>query len=150
VGPVYRSLVIPKLTEDRLTQLAGKIRPVVRNSQGVLHYIKPVDLKNVAFTWSPNLDEEAISLTPVKTIRTLHGYGYYGFFKPSIAEVLAQIPADIEDRVVAFETHGPETADDFYKDEETKKAFDAGFHTAETTLYVYAEPEGRSRFEKVG
>lgn len=141
--------MIPTISDQRLKQLAKKIRPVVKNSKGVLHFIKPVDLKTVAFTWSPNFDEEARSLAPLKTIRTFHGYGYYGMFKPSIAEVLAQIPADLEDQVVAFETHGPETADDFYKDEETKKAFDEGFHTADTTLYIYAEPEGSSRFERI-
>lgn len=33
----------------------------------------------------------------------LHGYGYYGLFKPSVGEVIRQIPKDLLEKVVAFE-----------------------------------------------
>ena len=139
--------MIPKISDTRLKQLAKKIRPVVRGPNGTLHYIKPVNLKETAFTWDPDLAEEAISPTLIATIRTLHTYGYHGFFKPSIAEVLAQIPLDLLDSVDAFETHGPDTAEDFYQ--ETKNAFDKGFHTAKTVLYHTTQAQSRSRFERI-
>lgn len=139
--------MIPKISDTRLKQLAKKIRPVVRGSNGTLHYIKPVNLKETAFTWDPDLAEETISPTLIATIRTLHTYGYHGFFKPSIAEVLAQIPLDLLDSVDAFETHGPDTAEDFYQDEETTNAFNSGFHTAKTMLYRSTQPQ--SRFERI-
>ncbi len=139
--------MIPKISDTRLKQLAKKIRPVVQGPNRILHYIKPVNLKETAFTWGPDLAEEATSLTLITTIRTFHTYGYYGFFKPSIAEVIAQIPTDLLDSVGAFETHGPDMAEDFYQDEETKNAFDKGFHTAKTVLYRSTQPQ--SRFERI-
>ena len=33
----------------------------------------------------------------------LHGYGYHGFFKPSVGKVIRQIPKDYLKKVVAFE-----------------------------------------------
>lgn len=33
----------------------------------------------------------------------LHGYGYYGLFKPSVGEIIRQIPKDLLEKVVAFE-----------------------------------------------
>ena len=74
----------------------------------------------------------------VARIRTLHTYAYYGFFKPSIAEVLAQIPSHLVDSVIAFETKGPGDADDLNDD---RSALNAGFHAATTILYGEAQPE---------
>ncbi len=141
---------IPKLSAARLKALALKIRPIVRNSKKVPHYIKPVDLKNQAFTWDPKLEDEARDLEPIKQIRTLHSYGYHGFFKPSIAEVLAFIPPDLADEVVAFEIVGsPNTADDFYKDKQTQEDFEAGYHTAQTVLYRHAPEKRPTAWERV-
>ena len=80
--------------------------------------------------------EKADSLKALGTIATLHAWGYYGVFKPSIAEVLAQIPAGYLDEVVAFEVAGPKDAEDLNRE---KEALDAGFHVARTTLYAKAE-----------
>lgn len=108
-----------------------RIVPVVQRDAR-LWYIKPVDPHGQAFTWDPKPSEPADNLSVVCRIYTLHRYGYYGFFKPSIAEVLAQIPTEVAQRVVAFETDGPDDADDLNED---LFALDAGFHVAETTLY---------------
>lgn len=130
---------IPDLSDEKLTLLAAKMRPVMRDAKGMLRFIAPVDLRNVAFTWQPVVFRERADLVQVATIRTLHTWGYPAFFKPSIAE--AQIPSGMEDVVVAFEVVGPRAVSDFYVDEETRRAFDAGFHTAKTTLYA---AKGRS------
>ncbi len=126
------TLEIPEITDERLAELAARIKPVVRNRSNALAYIKPCDLRNVAFTWSPKITRKAANLVKHATIRTLHRYGYYGLFKPSIAEVLAQIPADLIDETVAFETIGPSDATDLGKESE---ALNAGFHVATTRLY---------------
>lgn len=128
---------IPEITTDELKARAAKIRPVVRMrgfpvKKEKLYYIKPVDIEHTAFTWNPKPDYAAKNLVPLQTITTYHSYGYYGCFKPSIAEVLAQIPDGLLSSVVAFETHGPETAADLNKDIE---ALNDGYHVAETTLY---------------
>ena len=98
---------IPQISDERLEELVGKIRPVVRMSkvttsrrsrleqdeEGDLYYVKDVDPRNVAFTWEPKPTSMAkgVNPNPYKEIVTIHSYGAPVFFKPSIAEVLAQI-----------------------------------------------------------
>lgn len=126
---------IPKIAPKRITELLKQIRPCVRRDDK-LHFIQPVDPRKVAFTWDPKLAGEAPEMPIIGKIRTLHTYGYHGFFKPSIAEVLAQIPEDLLPNVGAFETNGPETASDLDRERE---ALHAGFHVAETILYGRVE-----------
>jgi hypothetical protein len=97
-----------------------------------------VDLFGIAYTWDPKPSrppEKAIGLKPLCDITTYHVYGYHGCFKPSIAEVLAQIPEEhVSSKVVAFEmVEMPETADDLNREHD---ALDAGYHVARTRLYV--------------
>ena len=91
-----------KISDEQLEKLVQHIKPVVQHN-GKLFYIKDVHPKKVAFTWSPKITEEAKGLEKLARIKTYHTYGYYGFFKPSIAEVLAQIPKRYIDLVKAFE-----------------------------------------------
>lgn len=122
---------IPRLSEQDFQSRLEKIKPVVERD-GDLYYIKPCDPTSVAFNWDPKLTEEALDIEPLCTIRTLHGYGYHGFFKPSISEALSQIPAEHLDKAVAFKVRGPETVTEMNSE---KAALDAGFHVAKTTLY---------------
>jgi len=94
---------IPKITDEKLQELLLRIRPVL-SFGGKLSYIKSVDPRHIAFLWDPKPDGEAEDLVILRSIRTYHDYGHPSLFKPSIAEVLAQIPEDILDKVVAFET----------------------------------------------
>lgn len=123
---------IPEITEERLKELAKRIRPVVRNRNNALAYIKPCDLRKVAFTWDPKITRKADNLVKHATIKTLHTWAYYGMFKPSIAEVLAQIPEDLIEDTVAFETIGPQDANDLNNQ---RDAVNEGFHIATTRLY---------------
>ena len=128
------AIKIPEISDGVLRELAETIKPLVRRA-GELFYVEEHKLRKTSFTW---LDpkEQASGLKEVARISTLHGYGYPGFFKPSVGEVLAQLPPEyLSEGVVAFETRGPDTPKEFYKTEETKAAFEAGFHTAETILY---------------
>ena len=125
---------IPEVPKKRIQKLAERIKPVVQFASKGKRYIKPVDLFGVAYTWDPKAANKAPGLKPLCDIITYHTYGYYGFFKPSIAEILAQIPAEHLDKVVAFEIVGsPETADDLNEEHE---ALNAGYHVATTRLYV--------------
>ncbi len=123
---------IPPITDERLAQLVTRIRPVVRGGSNALHWIKPCDPRGEAFTWDPKRLGRAQNLVKHATIRTLHTYGYYGMFKPSIAEVLAQIPEALLEQTVAFETTGPRDAAALNDD---SAALNAGFHVATTVLY---------------
>lgn len=127
---------IPPITDARLKELAKRIKPVVRTSKGELFYIKPCDLRGAAFTWGPVHTRKATALVKHATITTLHTFGFYGFFKPSVAEVLAQIPEKLLENTIAFEVIGPADADALNKHID---ALNAGFHTASTYLYTRDE-----------
>ena len=70
---------------------------------------------------------------PEYDFECIHKYGSPNFFKPSIAEVLAQISDLVLDSVCAFEIiEKPENVTDLYRN---KIAFDNGFHTSIVRLY---------------
>ena len=119
---------IPEISNKRLEELCKRIKPVVDNSRRhddpELWYIRKVDPRHVAFTWSPKPTKKAEGLKKYKEIMTLHSYGAPVYFKPSIAEVLAQIPKNDLDKIVAFETKHL----GFSKDNE--------YHAARTILYT--------------
>lgn len=124
---------IPAISNALLGELVQKIKPVVQKGDS-LFYIVDVDPRNIAFTWEPTFRGLATGLTPVTTIYTLHEYGAPAFFKPSIAEVLAQIPAGYIDSVTAFETvPNRDTIDSWSQSD--RDAMNWGYHIASTTLY---------------
>jgi hypothetical protein len=124
---------IPEISDERIKELRKKITPLVRR-RGKLFTLPEVDPRNQAFNWG---DEQKVvkHLKEVVRFQTLHTYGYHGFFKPSVAEVFAQLPKGLEiDEDMFFETKGPETASDLNKNRE---ALDAGFQVAETIMYQH-------------
>lgn len=124
---------VPLVPENEIRALARRIRPVVEFRGKVLHYIKPVDIFIDAYTWEPKAAKKATGLVPVCDIKTYHAFGKRKFFKPSVAEVLAQIPARLHREVVAFEIiASPGMPEDFGWDQ---CAFEAGYHVATTRLY---------------
>ena len=125
-----KEISIPILNKEEVERRASKIYTIIDG--------KIVDEPNyitTAYNWEPRFKgpcEENLEI--LKDISTLHSYGYYGLFKPSIAEVLAQIPDEIIDQVCAFEIiDSPKTADDLNKN---IKILNAGFHVATTRLYA--------------
>lgn len=93
-----------EITDERIAELLKTIRPFVRKD-GVLHDIKlPVDLRNTAFKWDPEFTTSA-EIYPCDTqmITTYHTAGYIMMFKPTIPEVLAQIPETLLPSVIGFE-----------------------------------------------
>ena len=125
-----------ELSDDELVELSQRIRPVVRDYTGQYFYIEPVDPRNGAFTWCPIYAGDVSRLggiVRISTIYTLHSFGYPGFFKPSVAEVLSMIPQHLLNKVSAFETIGPSDESDLTRQE---AATNAGYHVAVTHLYV--------------
>lgn len=139
---VGKKVWIPEVPRSRIRELAKRIKPIV-SIDHQLYYIKPVDPFRIAYTWDPEPADRATGLTPLCDITTYHSYGYVAFFKPSISEVIAQIPEEHLDKVVAFRiTKSPETCDDLNSHCE---ATDAGYHVATTRLYVQKGSRARSR-----
>lgn len=132
--PLTPPFAVPEISNKILIDRYFRIRPLVQHTvDGDLYYIEdPKSLRGVAYPWDPKLKERASDLEPITTIRTLHTWAYYGFFKPTVAEVIAAIPKEHLDEVVAWYLQGPEDADAL---NEEKEAVDAGFHVAYCTLY---------------
>lgn len=124
---------IPEISQRRLERLIARVRPVARE-EGVLRFLSvpPSDPRTTAFPWNAEPAEEATHLEVLQVVKTLHTYSYYGFFKPSFAEVFSQMPEQLEKEAVAFECVGPKDCDDMGRFQEE---FDAGFHVAQTTFY---------------
>ncbi len=119
----------------RIRFLGRKIRPIVKFGRA-RRFIQPVDLFEIAFTWDPEPAEYVKGLKPLCDITTYHTFSYQGFFKPSIHEVLVQIPKEFLPDVVAFEiVKSPDTVDDLMREIE---ATNAGYHVATTRLYTRA------------
>lgn len=102
--------IIPAITPDAVQALLARITPMLRNNAGQLcpyQPAQPADPVKTSFTWHGEADcgtpvpEQGLSM--LAEVTTYHTCGYAMFFKPSIAEVLAQIPAELVDKVVAFE-----------------------------------------------
>jgi hypothetical protein len=124
---------IPTKTDDELKALVAKTQPLVRRRDHLgdhLCMIRLPDLRGCAFPWDPKFIESPGGLVEVARATTLHRYGYHGFFKPSIAEVLCQMPEGLD--ADFFEVVGPEMADDLNKE---LPALNAGFHVATTIFY---------------
>lgn len=83
-----------EISDEALQVRISKITPLI-NRNGVLHRFKVPDLRRTAFTWDPKLIPGGeCTMEEILVAPSFHGCAYYGFFKPSIAEVLAQMPDD--------------------------------------------------------
>ena len=79
------------------------------------------------------LDMTKYSPMPQYDFECIHKFGSPNLFKPSIAEVLAQISDFVLDKTCAFEIiEKPQTQADLYRN---PIAFDNGFHTSIVRLY---------------
>lgn len=116
---------------------AKHVKPLVRKD-GKLWRVKKCR-GDEAFPFGDTTTEVDITrLHPVAQIKTLHGFAYYGFFKPTSDEVHRCIPAHLSPQLTFFEAEGPDTADDLNREQ---VALDAGYHVALTTLYAMKDPE---------
>ncbi len=158
-----KKINIPKMSDEKLSKLLERIKPVVRFAKirtsrkelgdgrfsitmkphpkgklqvwdaGEPYYIKSVDPRKVSFIWSAKADKLAEGLNKIADITTYHTFGYHGFFKPSIAEVIEQIPKKFLGKVVAFEI--VDSPKDVYDLNKHREALNQGFHVATTRLY---------------
>lgn len=141
---------IPEISDRRLEQLMRQIKPVARfrrtlfqdgiavgvavppyqHPYGTLHFIKKVHPRKASFTWEPKSSRVARTIEdkPYRVITTYHSFGAPSLFKPSIAEVIAQIPEEELGRVAAFET--------VYWDMDARRNCTSdGYHVTDTRLY---------------
>lgn len=99
---------LSKITDERLTELLARIRPLVPNPahDGALWEVEvPSDVRHTAFRWDPTFVRavEPGDYVELGGITTYHTCGYAALFKPDLAETLAQIPAELIDKVAAVD-----------------------------------------------
>lgn len=95
------------------------------------------ELRNQSYIWNRHEDKRDIvdpsRLETVDDFLCLHTWGYYGLFKPSIAEVLSQAPESVIEQANTFEIiESPETREDVFK---YKEFIDNGFHLSKVRAY---------------
>lgn len=112
-----------KLPKAKALKLAKRIRPIMTlNSNGDFnmllgsnnpdeekYWVEGNKIYNQSYTFSGlrQTYEKAENLTEIATINTYHKCGCPVFVKPSVYEVLYQIPQELLDKVVAFELFSP-------------------------------------------
>ena len=130
-----RNFRIPKMSNEEIVHWYSTIKPIVKHDT-YLRELSAEELTNVAYTWltepsdyADKVDFEKLSV--LEDRKMLHTWGYYGFFKPSVGEVIRQIPKDSLEKVVAFEIiDGAIAMNSTFKDE-----LNAGFHVSIVRLY---------------
>jgi hypothetical protein len=97
--PLYGS-AIPDISDERLAELVARIRPVSEpDRREVVRFYAPSDPRREAFKWrSEDLTAEEATIVAYisNPFRTLHTFSAPSFFRPTLEEVFAQIPADID------------------------------------------------------
>ena len=107
-GFEHSKIILPHLTDDELLARYRRIKPIV-SYQMLYYYLKRYNAKMMreeSYIWNIEKDiRKQVDMTGVKTLAEFpcyHTYGYYGCFKPSIAEVLQQFPDELLEEANAF------------------------------------------------
>jgi hypothetical protein len=127
-------ITIPKISDEMLQMRASRIRPLL-TFDGELYSIVPTrDLRSISFMWNPIRSYRAGPLRQLADVRMFHSFGAPSLFKPTIAEVIAQIPERYSAVTCAFEViRHPQNAADLNLESE---ALNAGFHVSIVRLYT--------------
>lgn len=129
---------IPEVSTEEIAKWYATIKPIVYKN-GTACYLRKLsekELTNTAYTWlnKPTDYAEYVDfdeLSFLADIKMLHHYGYYGYFKPSVSEVICQIPKEYLEKTIAFEIiDGAIGMNSIYNAE-----LNAGFHVSVVRLY---------------
>ena len=142
-----KELSIPQISDEELMRRYLKIKPIAEVGNGK-YWLKDYsidEMRNTSYFWSLFPDRrkpvgEELYYHDYHEFKCLHSFGFYGFFKPSIAEILAQIPEDCLKHftIDAFEIIGrPTSSGDLSM---YRKALEQGFHVSIVRLYIRPEP----------
>lgn len=134
-----QKLVIPEIDDRRLKKLYQLLKPIVTidEMKYLLREFALHELRDQSYIWNRQEDKRSAvdprNLEPVDDFLCLHTWGYYGLFKPTIAEVLSQAPENVIEQANTFEIiESPETRADVFK---YKEVIDNGFHLSKVRAY---------------
>lgn len=131
---LYRKLIKLELLDDEsLKPLNDRIIPIIEKDGKKYTCQKKHSLKQIreeSYIWNSDDFTKKVDVSKFRIlthVKMLHGHGYYSLFKPSIAEILSQIPKAYIKDTVAFEIIDtyPMSGDEF----------DDGYHTSSVRLY---------------
>ena len=134
-----KKLEIPEIDDERLKELYHFLKPIVTIDE-MKYFLREFslrELRNQSYIWNRRSDKREMvdpsQLDVVDDFLCLHTYGYYGLFKPTIAEVLSQAPENVIRDANTFEIiERPEIRDDVFQYEEV---FNNGFHLSKVRAY---------------
>lgn len=102
-------IILPHVSDEELLNRFQKIRPIVKYKDWLYYYKTDTnieELRNVEYMWDPKNDiRELVNIEYFEELGVFpcyHTYGYYGIFKPTIAEVLEQFPDEYLEQATAF------------------------------------------------
>ena len=134
-----KKLEILEINDKRLKELYQLLKPIVTidEMKYLLREFTLQELRNQSYIWNRHEDKRDVidpnKLETVDDFLCLHTWGYYGLFKPSIAEVLSQAPESVIEQANTFEIiESPETREDVFK---YKEVIDNGFHLSKVRAY---------------
>lgn len=130
-----RKFEIPQMSNEEIARWYATIKPIVGHDT-YLRELSADELTGVAYTWlnKPSDYTNKVDFSKLSVLedrKMLHGWGYYGYFKPSVGEVIQQIPKEHLKKVVAFEIiDGAIAMNSTFNAE-----LNAGFHVSIVRLY---------------
>lgn len=135
-----RKIKIPEMDRKDIVKWYATIKPIVRENGKFMYLrkLKDKEVLNAHYTELRQVEDYAgrvdfSLLSVLADVKMLHGFSRDSFFRPSVGEVISQIPKDMLEKVVAFEIiYAPTTSDDFNI---FKREFEAGFHVSVVRLY---------------
>ena len=125
------------INDSELRARFRNAKPLYRDKKTTQLYLLKISeslttLRKQAFTWKPELSNPvAEPIEAIMTIDTYHTSPGLVFFKPTIAEILAQIPDSLLGEKIYFEVRLP----DLDGSANNQKFIKFGFHNAKTTFY---------------
>ena len=140
-------MTIPEISDEELLERYIRVPPVVEVNGRLTYYkhFSLYEIKQTSYLYAERpkptrVRENELIVMDGQDFACLHRYSYPGLFKPSVAEVLAQIPDDALVYARAFQIiNWPRTSDDFNRDSITNIAFRNGFYISNVRLYTLAD-----------
>lgn len=126
------------LSKKQLVERASKIRGLIGDNNKIVREYPANEMEETSYIWEKTATTTEtvgnLDLKVIRDVEMLSKYSYYGYFKPTIAEILSQIPEEDLPQVKYFKiVDSPQVENDFAKHRE---AFDDGFHTFTVRLYA--------------
>lgn len=87
---------IPQNTGRNFEEIEKNVHPAIIREDKLFRINNMArDIFSTSFVWDPKIEEEITGVSLVGRYITLHTNGYPLFFKPSIGEVLVQLPEEL-------------------------------------------------------